>query len=169
MSKQSLARRKRTGSHYTPTRLAKFVANKILENFDIPDLNSTIRALDPACGDGELLMSLVESWPHESRNSLSLIGIDSDRIAFQNVRHRLQYVEVNSIDLRREDFLDRVRTELKSTQPLPGSLLQSVDIIIANPPLCAYSGLRCQGSKKNWHQILICLAGLICTTHFSWL
>jgi len=148
MSKQSLARRKRTGSHYTPTRLAKFVANKILENFEIPDPNSTIRALDPACGDGELLMSLVESWPHESRNSLSLIGIDSDRIAFQNVRHRVQNVEVNSIDLRREDFLDRVRTELKSTQPLPGSLLQSVDIIIANPPYVRTQVLGAKEAKK---------------------
>jgi len=145
MAKESKARRKQTGSHYTPTRLAKFVANKILENFKTPDPNETIRVLDPACGDGELLMSLVESWPHESRNSLSLIGIDSDRIAFQNVRYRVRNVGVSSVDLRREDFLDRVRTELKSVQPFPGSLLKSVDIIIANPP---YVRTQVLGAKK---------------------
>lgn len=145
MTKESKARRKQTGSHYTPTRLAEFVANKILENFKTPDPNVTIRVLDPACGDGELLMSLVESWPHESRNSLSLIGIDSDRIAFQNVRYRVRNVGVSSIDLRREDFLDRVRTELKSAQPLSGSLLKSVDIIIANPP---YVRTQVLGAKK---------------------
>ncbi|MCY3799141.1 MAG: N-6 DNA methylase [Chloroflexi bacterium] len=145
MSKESKARRKQTGSHYTPTRLAEFVANKILENFDIPDRKATIRVLDPACGDGELLMSLIENWPHESRNSLSLIGIDSDRIAFQNVRYRVRNVGVSSIDLRREDFLDRVRTELRSTLPLPGSLLKSVDIIIANPP---YVRTQVLGAKK---------------------
>lgn len=148
MTEVSLTRRKRTGAHYTPTRLAQFVANKILENFDIPDLNSTIEVLDPACGDGELLIALVESWSNESRNRLNLIGIDSDRIAFQNVRHRVRNVGVNSIDLRKEDFLDRVRTELKSAQPLPGSLLESVDVIIANPPYVRTQVLGAKKAKK---------------------
>ena len=148
MIKESLARRKRTGSHYTPTRLAQFVARKILENVSTPEPDSTIRVLDPACGDGELLISLVESWPHDSRYLLSLIGIDSDHIAFQNVRHRVRNVGVNSIDLRREDFLDRVRTELRTRQPLPGSLLDSVDVIIANPPYVRTQVLGAKEAKK---------------------
>ena len=148
MTKESLAERKKTGSHYTPTRLAQFVANKILENFETPESNSAIRVLDPACGDGELLRALVESWPHISRSSVSLIGIDLDRIAFQNVRHRVRNLGVSTIDLRREDFLDRVQTELKSTDPLPGSLLESVDVIIANPPYVRTQVLGAKKAKK---------------------
>ncbi len=148
MTKESLARRKKTGSHYTPARLAQFVATKILENHQPPDLDSTIRVLDPACGDGELLLALVDNWPQETRSCLSLIGIDLDRIAFQNVRHRVRNLGVSSIDLRREDFLDRVLTEIESTEPLPGSLLESVDVIIANPPYVRTQVLGAKKAKK---------------------
>lgn len=148
MTKESLARRKKTGSHYTPTRLAQFVASKILENYSPPASDSTIRVLDPACGDGELLRALVDNWPQKLRSSVNLIGIDLDRIAFQNVRYRVQNLGVNAIDLRREDFLERVRTELKSTLLLPGSLLDSVDVIIANPPYVRTQVLGAKKAKK---------------------
>lgn len=148
MTKESLARRKKTGSHYTPTRLAQFVASKILENYSPPASDSTIRVLDPACGDGELLRALVDNWPQKLRSSVNLIGIDLDRIPFQNVRYRVQNLGVNAIDLRREDFLERVRTELKSTLLLPGSLLDSVDVIIANPPYVRTQVLGAKKAKK---------------------
>lgn len=148
MSKESLARRKKTGAHYTPTRLAQFVASKILEYYTPPDSDSKVRVLDPACGDGELLRALVDTWPHKTRSYVSLIGIDSDRVAFQNVRYRVQNLGVNAIDLRREDFLERVQTELKSALPLPGSLLESVDVIIANPPYVRTQVLGAKKAKK---------------------
>ncbi len=148
MTKESLARRKKTGSHYTPTRLAQFVASKILENYSLPDSDSKIRVLDPACGDGELLRALVDNWPQKSRSFVSLIGIDLDRIAFQNVRYRVQNLGVDAIDLRREDFLERVRIELESALPIPGSLLESVDVIIANPPYVRTQVLGAKKAKK---------------------
>ena len=68
--------RKATGSHYTPVTLAKFVAKQIAARLT----TSTPRVLDPACGDGALLIALKEQLP-----GALLHGYDLDAPAIENV------------------------------------------------------------------------------------
>ena len=51
--------KKATGSHYTPAILARFVAGKILAAFS-KRKGKTLRIMDPAVGDGELLEALLD-------------------------------------------------------------------------------------------------------------
>lgn len=136
-------KKKETGSHYTPPGLARFVANKIWSHTYKPE--TTITVLDPACGDGELLVSFIEAIPQEWRKYINLIGVDSDATAFKSAQKRLQNLEVGSVDLRRTDFLELCARELDSPSK-SNSFLNNIDIIIANPP---YVRTQVLGAEKS--------------------
>ncbi|HDQ72829.1 MAG TPA: hypothetical protein ENN19_12145 [Chloroflexi bacterium] len=55
----SLEERKAVGAHYTPKALADFVARKMLEFWKPASDVKSVRLLDPAVGDGELLLSAL--------------------------------------------------------------------------------------------------------------
>ena len=148
MQRDNVAHRKRTGSHYTPNGLAQFVAIKILEHLERGKSTANITVLDPACGDGELLLSLTEVFPTPLRKYIKLIGIDSNSSAFHSSQVRLQNLGVHSIDLRVADFLEHCITELATSIPIPGSLRENVDIVIANPPYVRTQILGAEKSQK---------------------
>ncbi|MCU7939206.1 MAG: N-6 DNA methylase [gamma proteobacterium symbiont of Bathyaustriella thionipta] len=52
--------RKREGAHYTPEIFADFISENIIQN---AKLGKTIKIVDPAVGDGELLISLISVHP----------------------------------------------------------------------------------------------------------
>ena len=70
--------RKDTGAHYTPTSLADFVAAQILDQLEtrILDKKHKIRIIDPAVGDGELLLSLIKLAHDRNLNNLEVFGCD---------------------------------------------------------------------------------------------
>ena len=80
----SPAARKSTGSHYTPTQLAEFVADAIVEHFDPTDQPASI--VDPAVGDGELLAALLRKWP----GRVNAFGFDTDASAIACANQRLR-------------------------------------------------------------------------------
>ena len=50
---------KQNGVHYTPTDLSIYMANILVNEYlKNNDSNNVIKVLDPACGDGELLIAL---------------------------------------------------------------------------------------------------------------
>ena len=49
--------RKKEGAHYTPEVISDFISSKIISNFKLKD---NIKIVDPAIGDGELLISLIK-------------------------------------------------------------------------------------------------------------
>ncbi|MXX41341.1 MAG: N-6 DNA methylase, partial [Gemmatimonadetes bacterium] len=55
-----VTKQKATGSHYTPPELAHFLAKRLVSEADFRQLPE-LRVLDPACGDGELLVALANS------------------------------------------------------------------------------------------------------------
>lgn len=128
-------KQKSEGATYTPKLLAEFVAKQILSEFRIPKTGS-IRLLDPACGDGELLDALINNVPPLLRKRLVIRGFDTDPAAVKNADRRLlnKYPDLD-IQLEQKDFLHYVLnlqgngglfTLNEPTEPF--------DLVIANPP-----------------------------------
>ena len=49
--------KKETGATFTPDKLADFLAEKLLQYSDVSE--DKLKVLDPSCGDGALLLSLI--------------------------------------------------------------------------------------------------------------
>lgn len=142
---------KRHGQHYTPTDLARFLAKQSLACMAFNDEDLTI--VDPACGDGELLLAAFEAvtdvgWP----GAVKLIGYDIDEDAAVLARTRLEKAGLDA-EVVHGDFLVHQRT-------MPS---QSVDLIITNPPY-----VRTQHLGQDTAQLLAAefgLSGRVDLTH----
>ena len=115
--------RKSNGVHYTPDRLAEFLARRLWFNASlrIGDRPDALTILDPACGDGQLLQALAE---RVTNRPTTLVGFETDAAAVLAAKARLASESNRMIDIRNEDFLDFA---LRQTNP-------GFDIVIANPP-----------------------------------
>lgn len=115
------ADRKRHGKHYTPVELADFLAMRTLSKLD-PSRPLTI--LDPACGDGELLLAAHRvAAALGFAEDLELVGYDLDPDAVSIARDRASVAGV-PVRVEQADFLD-VSRDLGT---------HSVDAVITNPP-----------------------------------
>lgn len=114
--------RKRHGRHYTPATLAHFLAGRVAAR--VPRGLPSIRVLDPACGEGELLFAvraaLAARYPD---TPIELIGYDVDPPALAVAAERAETSGID-IDRREGNFLDEF-AELAGEQ---------FDLVIANPP-----------------------------------
>ena len=129
--------RKRKGIHYTPPELAGFLANQTVVCLPASLTHATI--LDPACGEGQLLSSLVESLQDSGCHSIHVVGFDTDPSAIRLARGCLKQFNLASLLLKCEDFLDCGLTE------------HSIDCVIANPPYVRTQVLG-QASAKRLSQ-----------------
>ncbi|WP_025348420.1 Eco57I restriction-modification methylase domain-containing protein [Nocardia nova] len=78
--------RKRHGRHYTPVRLAEFLADRTLAHLRPGE---RLSILDPACGDGELLLAVARIAAQRfPGTSLRLAGYDLDADAVRVARQR---------------------------------------------------------------------------------
>ena len=119
--------KKSTGATYTPKELSDFVADQLARKFievhSETDFDEPIRILDPAVGDGQLLLSLIESLPH--RLEKKIVGFDCDAAAVRNAKRRLANKDPRQeIAIRKCDFLEQCF----------GGDKDRFDLIIANPP-----------------------------------
>lgn len=117
--------RKAIGSHYTPVELARFVARQVAAQIKM----AGPRVLDPACGDGALLMALQESVP-----GAVLHGYDLDAQALESVAKRVSgsFEEVDFLSVTKN-----FRDELFAPERF--------DAVIANPP---YVRTQVMGAEK---------------------
>lgn len=124
---QHVSCRKIEGAHYTPTKLSKFVSDKILTK--LKDKERIVVA-DPAIGDGELILSLLGSL--ESTAHVEVIGFDIniDSIELSKKRISRYFPNVN-VNLIHGDFLDYC---INNNSELCKHNLPKFDVIIANPP-----------------------------------
>ena len=141
--------RKSTGAHYTPEVLAEFVAQRMLNAWQRSSTPNIIRILDPAAGDGCLLISLMRELSKHTHENTEVCGFDTDKTALNLAAARLAITSPTArIDLRPDDFLDvvmnhysdRVRRSL-FRQPPPDRF----DLVIANPP---YVRTQVMGSRQ---------------------
>ncbi|MDE5745779.1 MAG: N-6 DNA methylase, partial [Paramuribaculum sp.] len=122
--------KKKQGSFYSPAILARYVASKLN---DLINCNEEVLSiLDPAVGDGELLM---EMFNIRQNNLDTYIGVDIDVVALEKTRIRLNEVGVDCY-LFNSDAL-----KPKSIQNIDGwdylkyrSNTDNIDCIICNPP-----------------------------------
>ena len=135
-----VSKRKATGAHFTPPDLARLVAERVAAL--LSDRKGPLRVLDPACGDGNLLCAINDALPHETRQRVTLIGIENDAASFAALRARQPKFDTCRADLIRGDFL-----EFFGDNDLFGSgeALAPVDCIIANPP---YVRTQVLGAKR---------------------
>ncbi|MEU4811958.1 N-6 DNA methylase [Nocardia fluminea] len=113
--------RKRHGRHYTPPELARFLARRALRY--VPRAG-VLRVLDPACGDGELLLAVHREIASSAPDmAVHLTGYDLDRRAVAETAERAAALGVE-IEGRGGDFL------AAAAHLADGSF----DLIISNPP-----------------------------------
>lgn len=131
-----VTKQKARGATYTPEELADFVAEQIVCAADLGTGKSTIKVLDPAVGEGELLVSLLSRLPNGPR--VEVYGFDTSETALSLTESRLRSAFPKaSIHLRQSDFLSFVLGQCGEV--LGGGLFETqatetFDLIIANPP-----------------------------------
>jgi adenine-specific DNA-methyltransferase len=115
--------RKVHGVHYTPSELARFVARRVLAQL----AGRECVALDPACGEGELLQALALESAETGAPAPQLVGVDRDEAVLALAHERLTQVQASSVTLHHGDFL---ASTMADTTVLPASY----DVVISNPP-----------------------------------
>lgn len=140
--------RKKEGAHYTPEVVADFISNKIISNFKLKD---NIKIVDPAIGDGELLISLVKQLHSHSIMNIEIYGFDTNQKSIEIAKKRLlSQFPTLTLKLFNEDFL-KICLE-KSTKDTTLDLFESevipdFDLLIANPPYIRTQNLGEEQSK----------------------
>lgn len=134
---QIVVQEKANGATYTPEGLALFVADKIIEHAALSN-QASLSLLDPAIGDGELVLALLQRLSGKVRGGIKVCGFDTNAGALAVAASRIQaaYPDV-SLELTQENFLDYVlKTQNDSFTPsLPAKAGgEKFDLIIANPP-----------------------------------
>src|SRR5215510_7991492 len=78
------------GATYTPKILADFVAQQIVKAAGKSVLATSVRILDPAVGDGELLTSLLERLPARKNLRIEVYGFETNIQALNLATARLK-------------------------------------------------------------------------------
>jgi methylase of polypeptide subunit release factors len=124
------------GATYTPKQLADFVAERILEAIEDTSLPQPLRILDPAVGDGELLVSLLGKLRPRHLERVEVYGFETDRKAINVATERLgKLFPKMAIDIQLLDFLEFVLEGSAGAHGLFATKsVEAFDLIIANPP-----------------------------------
>lgn len=136
------------GVTYTPPRLADFVAAQIARCAILP--TGEIHVLDPAVGDGELLLSLLEQLVARTNARIVVHGFDVSAAAVSQAHARIEGAFPDAIvRLEVGNFLEFALDNDRNTHALlrlPISQPERLfDLIIANPP---YVRTQIMGAKQ---------------------
>ena len=131
-------REKAAGVTYTPRSLSDFVARKIIEHCDDLPAERPIRVLDPAVGDGALLVSLLEELSTQLGCAVEAHGFETDPEALARASERLdQLFPRIPLHLVNDNFLEYVLERHCSDEQCRSLWHEpenDYDLIIANPP-----------------------------------
>ncbi len=133
-----LPEKKSGGVTYTPKILADFVADKINELCNKFPTDRPIRVLDPAVGDGELLVSLLNRIGDRQHLDLEVYGFETDENALNFATARIKRCFPNvEIAFKAQSFLEFVLEHFTTDSCrslFSPAVPETYDIIIANPP-----------------------------------
>lgn len=116
---------KNNGIVYTPKDMATFLAGEILSNTKSFPVGGVITVLDPAIGDGELVVALVNQiYDLLPETNIIIDGFETDTKQSIATKERLRRTFPNAlIEIHNWDFLDSA-----------DYIGKKYDFIIANPP-----------------------------------
>ncbi|MDB5694457.1 MAG: hypothetical protein JWO81_3520 [Alphaproteobacteria bacterium] len=110
------------GVHYTPVGLADFLARRVVAHLG----GQETVILDPACGDGGLLLAVAAAIEQTGLPAPQLVGVDRDPDAIAAAEMMLSGARATGIELRCGDFLDMADGH--------AGLPMAYNAIISNPP-----------------------------------
>ncbi len=128
---------KTNGVTYTPKLLADFVAEQIANAASLEVSSTPLRILDPAVGDGELLLSLLNVLVARSHHSFTVYGFDTSKSALDRTQQRLSTTfPQTDLHLTHDSFLNFVAGYAvdDGITLFPQPAAPRFDLIIANPP-----------------------------------
>ena len=144
---------KSKGATYTPPELAQFVAEKMVAAWNVHGSSPTVRVLDPAAGEGELLLALVKRLRacHPSL-PVAVFGFEPDKLAIRTTLERMHasFPDI-AISLTQGDFLEHVVRESRMNNQLSfftAGPPETYDLVIANPP---YVRTQIMGASQAQH------------------
>ena len=138
------------GATYTPKILADFVAEQIVKLLGSLQRKEPLRILDPAVGDGELLLSLLNQLKQCGSENIEVHGFETNKSALDVATRRIRkWFPTIPIDFKDENFLRFVLDRFGVNDN--GGLFQetvpeSYDLIIANPP---YVRTQIMGARQT--------------------
>jgi tRNA1(Val) A37 N6-methylase TrmN6 len=139
---------KTNGIVYTPRVMADYLSKLIINNTRfLSDRN--IRILDPAIGDGELIISILSFLKKflSMNNKITVVGFETDATVIKNTKKRIlaNFPEIN-IEIKNTDFIDYMLKKNHGGDLFTQSKQDDLfDYIIANPP---YVRTQVLGSAK---------------------
>ncbi|AZK95619.1 MULTISPECIES: Eco57I restriction-modification methylase domain-containing protein [Streptomyces] len=120
MATPAFDRVKRNGQHFTPQALAEFLAERVVDQLP---RGRSLRIIDPACGDGELLLAANSVLSAEGWEVAELVGCELDPAVAAEAEVRMSGVIQGKVHVG--DFL-----ELAEDADAYGLF----DLVITNPP-----------------------------------
>lgn len=130
------SKEKENGIVYTPKEMADYLSHEMIMHKS-PQDNGIISILDPAVGEGELLISLIRNLSNISNSKIIAVGYETDSSACVKTQSKLEELFPNvTITIKNEDFLNAVEA----------NVVGKFDYIIANPP---YIRTQIMGSNKS--------------------
>jgi methylase of polypeptide subunit release factors len=135
---KAVTEKKASGATYTPRELATFVAKQILANASL-SRDKTLRIFDPAVGEGELLLALIDELKQSGHLKIHAHGFDTNELATAKAisRIKLAHPDVKT-DIQTKDFLSLLSSTERSLTLFDNTdrddSLLKYDLVIANPP-----------------------------------
>jgi type I restriction-modification system DNA methylase subunit len=136
---------KNSGATFTPPLLADFLADKLISHLEMSE-SQRISILDPACGEGELLLSIANKVKTLGINQFQIRGYDTNTEYLDVAKSNLSDIKGITVNFLKQDFLESEGAIVEKSDlfhQTKGSEL--ADIIIANPP---YVRTQILGTKK---------------------
>lgn len=143
--------RKATGSHYTPPRLAEFIADQVVKAWAGAHEPAI---LDPAAGDGALLEALISRLHRANIAPATVAGFDTDANSVHRLHRNLSGTANGAkLECLHGDFLESVLSlnspsldlfNPRANAPQP----RLFDIVIANPPYVRTQVLGAEVSQQ---------------------
>jgi hypothetical protein len=125
---------KADGATFTPDGLASFVARQIASTLPVPK-KGRVRVLDPAVGEGALLICLLDELSSKGFRQVEVHGFETNpaslSVAKKAISSRFPAVPIH---FRDGDFLEFAEQVASPPSLFSSAPVERFDVIIANPP-----------------------------------